>query len=160
MGYVLRHDEGKQLVWALGALVNGRARALETDGAFELLEHTGPEGYASPLHTHLEEAESFYVIEGRLTMVIGDDEVAAEAGSFAYVPPKEQHAFRVDSPTARFLMLVTPPRLLPFFDEIGEPALSSTMPPAPDGPPDMDLLLQAATRHGMEVLGPPPGVDG
>lgn len=158
MGYVLKDGEGKKLVWALGALVNSRAGADETRGSFELLEHTGPEGYASPVHTHLNESESFYVIEGQVTFVIGDEEVQATAGSFAHIPATEAHAFRVDSPTARFLMLVTPSRLLPFFEEIGEPALSPSLPPAPDGPPDVEALAQAATRHGMEILGPPPGM--
>lgn len=158
MGYVLKSDESQKLIWALGALVNARASGDETAGVYELLEHTGPEGYASPLHTHIEEAEAFYVVDGRMTLVLGDDEFKATEGAFAFVPPKEKHAFRVDSPTARFLMLVSPARLLPFFEEIGEPALESTMPPPPAGPPDLDGLVEAATRHGMEVLGPPPGM--
>lgn len=156
MGFVRRPEEGK-LIWALGALVNGKASGEETGGRLEVIEHTGPEGYASPLHTHVEEAESFYVLEGQLTVVLGEAETKATAGCFAYVPPKEAHAFRVDSPTARFLMLVTTPRLLPFFEEVGEPGLSATLPPPPEGPPDATLLAQIAERHGMEILGPPPG---
>lgn len=159
MGYVLDANEGKKLVWALGGLVNSRAASDQTDGLFDLLEHTGRAGYASPIHTHLNESESFYVIEGQVTFVVGEEEVTAKAGSFAYVPPKEPHAFRVDSPTARFLMLVTPSRLLPFFEEIGEPALSPSLPPAPEDPPDEQALVEAATRHGMEILGPPPGMQ-
>lgn len=158
MGFILKPEEG-DLVWALGAYVAGKATGDNTGGAFELIEHTGPRGYASPLHTHINEAEAFYVVEGEVTFVIGEDEMSGGSGYFAYVPAKEQHAFRVDSPTAKFLMLVTPPRLMPFFDEIGEPALSPTLPPPPEGEPDLDALVAAATRHGMEVLGPPPGAE-
>ncbi|MFQ5967371.1 MAG: cupin domain-containing protein [Acidimicrobiia bacterium] len=155
-GFVRQPEEG-ELVWALGALVNGKAVGRDTEGLFELLEHTGPEGYASPVHAHVNEAEAFYILEGQVYMIIGEEEFKATAGSFAYVPAKEKHAFRVDSPTAKFLMAVLPARLMPFFEEIGEPALSATIPPPPPGPPDLDSLVEAATRHGMEVLGPPPG---
>lgn len=156
MGFVRKPDEG-DLVWALGALVAGKATGEDTGGTLEVIEHRGPEGYAAPVHTHINEAEAFYVLEGQVTFVVGDDEVKGASGYFAFVPPKEKHAFRVDSPTARFLMLVTPARLMPFFEEIGESALSATIPPPPEGEPDLDALVASAARHGMEVLGPPPG---
>ncbi len=35
------------------------------------------------------------------------------------------------------------------------PAEALTLPPPPDGPPDMGALVAAAARFGIEILGPP-----
>lgn len=158
MGYLQQPDESKRLVWALGSLVNARATTEDTGGRFELLEYTAREGDAAPVHTHAEESESFYVLEGEVVLLVGDDEMTATAGSFAFVPPGERHAFRVDSPTATFLQFMTSGGILPFFEEIGEPAPSATLPRSSDEPWDVDALLRAMEKHGMEVLGPPLGV--
>ena len=47
-------------------------------------------------HVHREEDDAFYIIEGEMTFVIGDDEVAAPPGTFVLVPPGVEHAFRND----------------------------------------------------------------
>lgn len=158
MSHVLQAREGNRLVWALGSLVRALATTADTDDRFELLEYTAREGDAAPVHAHPEASESFYVTEGRLTMLVGENELTVSSGSFSYVSPGERHAFRVDSPTATFLQLMTPGGILPFFEEIGEPAQSATLPPVSDEPWDIDALLEAMERHGMEVLGPPPGM--
>lgn len=156
MGYVRKPDEGEQ-IWELGALFAFKLDGAETDGRIEIGEHNGPRGYAAPLHTHEVEAEWFYVIEGEVTFVVGDQETRTTAGCTAFIPAGEPHAFRVDSPTAKFLMAVTPAGFLPFFREVGEPALSATMPPPPETPPDPERLAAIGRRYGMEVVGPPPG---
>lgn len=83
-------------------------------------------------------------------------------GSFAFVPPKVQHAFRVASPQARFLTIVAPAGLRAFFEEMGGPAASrppqAGLPPA-EGPPDLQHLEEVAARHGVTILGPPPSED-
>lgn len=55
----------------------------------------GPE-----LHSHESEDDSFYVLEGELTMHTEHGEFAAPAGTFVLVPPGVQHTFsnRGDGP--------------------------------------------------------------
>lgn len=159
MGYVQQPDDSQRLVWALDSLVNARATIDDTGGRFESLEYTAREGDAAPVHTHPDESESFYVLEGQVTMLVGEDEVETSAGSFTFVPPREPHAFRVDSPTAKFLQLMTSGGILPFFEEIGEPATSATLPQPSDEPWDIDALVKAMDKHGMQVLGPPLGTE-
>src|SRR5919108_5622621 len=48
----------------------------------------GPE-----LHSHADEDDSFYVLEGELTFMVDGDEVAAGPGTFVLVPPDVQHTF-------------------------------------------------------------------
>lgn len=48
----------------------------------------GPEA-----HAHDDEDDAFYVLDGELTFVIGDDEIRAPAGTFVLVPPGLVHTF-------------------------------------------------------------------
>jgi mannose-6-phosphate isomerase-like protein (cupin superfamily) len=58
-------------------------------------QRTGP-----PMHTHADEDDAFYVLEGELTFLLGDDEVTAGAGTFVLVRPGAPHTFanRTDAP--------------------------------------------------------------
>lgn len=47
-------------------------------------------------HTHHEEDDAFYIIEGELTFIFGDGEVVAPPGTFVLVPPGVEHGFRND----------------------------------------------------------------
>jgi quercetin dioxygenase-like cupin family protein len=47
-------------------------------------------------HVHDGEDDAFYVLEGELTFVLGDDDVAAPPGTFVLVPPGVRHGFRND----------------------------------------------------------------
>ena len=47
-------------------------------------------------HVHHDEDDAFYILEGELTFVLGDEEVAAPAGTFVLVPPGVEHGFRND----------------------------------------------------------------
>jgi len=66
------------------------------------------------------------------------------------------HTFLVTSEgPARFLLGIDPAGLEDFVRAVGEPARARTLPPAPDGPPDMAALTAIAGEHGIEILGPP-----
>jgi anti-sigma factor ChrR (cupin superfamily) len=82
-GYVFRDAPG----WTWKA--NGR----DNEGRFDLLimEHldyrAGP-----PLHFHTTFEDSFYVLEGVLTVQLGDDVVELRRGDFATAPPGVPHS--------------------------------------------------------------------
>jgi quercetin dioxygenase-like cupin family protein len=48
-------------------------------------------------HVHDDEDDAFYILEGELTFILGDEEVAAPAGTFVLIPPGVEHGFRNDS---------------------------------------------------------------
>jgi mannose-6-phosphate isomerase-like protein (cupin superfamily) len=50
-------------------------------------------------HVHDGEDDAFYILEGELTFVLGDEEVIAPQGTFVLVPPGVEHAFRNDTET-------------------------------------------------------------
>ena len=47
-------------------------------------------------HVHQEEDDAFYILEGEMTFVLGDEEFKAGPGAFVLVPPGVEHGFRND----------------------------------------------------------------
>ena len=45
---------------------------------------------------HSDEDDSFYILEGELTFMLGDETVVATPGTFVLVPPGVEHGFRND----------------------------------------------------------------
>jgi quercetin dioxygenase-like cupin family protein len=60
-------------LWFMRNRVHIHISGLETEGAFALLEATGPAGDHTPLHVHHLDDEGFYVLNGQLTLWAGDD---------------------------------------------------------------------------------------
>ena len=59
-----------------------------------------PRRHGPPTHVHPAEDDAFLVLDGELTFVLRDGEVAAPAGTFVLVPPGVEHTFenRTDAP--------------------------------------------------------------
>jgi quercetin dioxygenase-like cupin family protein len=119
---------------------------------------TQPPGVATPLHRHTREAESFYMLEGRLDYRAGDDDYELYTGCYIHLPAGLPHAFRIrgDRP-ARFLSIVEPGGLLHLYDEVGVPAAEMRL-PGKDGQSlevEIPRWGEVAPRYGLEVLGPP-----
>ena len=153
--YALGREEG-QAVWFLGALLVVKAGAEGTGGAFGLIDHLLPVGWASPYHVHRKEEESFYVVEGEMAFYVGGERIEAGPGAFVYGPRGVPHGFAVEGEApARVLLLNTPAGFEGFPVEAGEPARELTLPPA--APPDLERLARIAATYGIEILGPLPG---
>src|SRR4028118_1641541 len=88
--------EGKAF-WFIGMLATIKATAEQTGGQYTLVEILAPEGFASPLHVHHFEDESFYILEGEMTFYVGEQTIKAQPGSFLFGPKEVPHAFTVDS---------------------------------------------------------------
>ena len=50
-------------------------------------------------HVHADEDDSFYILDGEMTFLLGTREVAAPPGTFVLVPPGNEHGFRNDGAT-------------------------------------------------------------
>ena len=94
------------------------------------------------------------MVEGEITLYIGDQPgVRARVGSFAHLPGGTVHGFRIESDTARYLILTTP-RHGQFYREI-------TLPSRPGGLPSLEAIdgsriKQACEEYGVEFVGPLP----
>ena len=155
-GFALRADEGEPL-WCAGVLTTIKVDAGQGAGAFGVVEDRAPRGSGTPLHRHDADDEAFYVLEGEMTFYLGDETpFAASPGSFVHIPSGTVHAFRVDSDTARYLIITTP-RHVDFYRAISDPAQSRTIPP--DGPIDMERIGAACEAYGVEGVGPMPPAE-
>ena len=74
-----RGDDEGEAVWFLGQLFVIKASTEETAGAFALCENFAPRGPAAPLHVQPNEDETFYVLEGDLTVYVDGEEITASA---------------------------------------------------------------------------------
>jgi quercetin dioxygenase-like cupin family protein len=142
-------------IWFLDTLMLPQVTGEQSDGAFSLIEQHLPSGSLTPLHVQPHEDETFHVLEGRMTIHVDGDELTAGPGETVLVPRGTPHALRADAPT-RCLVLDVPAGHDRFFAAVGRPAPTRTLPPAPDGPPDMAAMAAAAADARFEILGPPP----
>src|SRR5437763_12739881 len=99
--------QGERL-WFLGTLAIVRVPSEAVDGRFALIEFLFPHHTSPPLHTHPQD-ESYIVLDGQLTVQAGADRFELDAGGSGGVPAGVAHTWRVDSATARVLVLSTPP---------------------------------------------------
>ena len=149
--------EGERL-WFLGTLATIRVPGEAVEGRFALIEFLFPHHASPPLHTHPQD-ESYVVLEGRLTVQAGEQRFELGAGAAAVVPMGVAHTFRVDSDTARVLVLSTPAGLERFVRDGSVPASVPTLPPADTPRPSPEELDRIFSAHGQVNLGPPLGPD-
>jgi len=143
-GLISLAGEGKSfqalgITWAFKALGEQTSGTLET---IEMVFH--PRGQL-PTHVHRQFDEAIYVLEGGLTIRVGDRTVTVRAGSFAFVPRGTVHLIenRGTSP-AKILLWETPaPSINKLLEEMNQ---------LPPGPPDMDKLVPVLLKYDIELV--------
>lgn len=129
-----------------------KAVASQTRGLFALKESRSARGSGPPLHVHEREDEACYVIEGEVTLFIGDETVSATSGSWTYLPRRIPHSLRIESDEARMLWLIVPGGFDSFFLELFPAAATGTEAEQPDA----ERMVTTAARYGVTILGPTP----
>jgi Cupin domain len=107
-----------------------------------------------PLHVHHRDIETFYVMDGELSLFVAGEQLRLGPGRAALAPRGVPHSYRVESEEARWLVITTPAGFESFVREVAEPAPGEQLPPA-GRPHDPAVLAQAAAKVGIEILGPP-----
>lgn len=147
---ILRGPEAGESLRVMGDLITFKLRAGETGGAFTLFEGLVAPGGGEPVHYHECEDETFYVLAGQATFLLGDMWNQAGAGSVIYIPRGTVHGFRnAGESELRLLVLNTPGgRHEDLFA-----AMSQVAPPA--SPEEGAALAALAARHDTIMLPPP-----
>jgi quercetin dioxygenase-like cupin family protein len=133
-----------------------KATAADTGGQMTIVEVTEPPGMEAPLHVHHREDEAFWILEGDVTLEVGDTTIKAHAGDYAFGPRDIPHRYTVGKSGCRMLFILTPGGFEDLIREMADPAPSHTLPPPSDEELDEEQLaaLQAiAARYGGEILG-------
>ena len=145
--------EGEQF-WFLGTLATIKLAGEASYGRFALIEFLLPRHASPPLHTHPQD-ESYFVLEGLLTVQADERRFHLEAGAAAVVPMGVPHTFRVDSDSARVLVLSTPAGLERMIRDGSISAGAPTLPPSDAPRPSPEQLEGIFRTHGQVNLGPP-----
>ena len=156
--YRLASGEGLADVWWKTGQVTVKAGPDETSNAFSQIEVYDVRGGAPPLHVHHNEDETFYILEGQVTMFLGDERIDLEAGDYCFGPREVPHAYLVRSERTRMLVRVSPSGSEQVFVSAGipvtssEPPIEMVMPPIPE-------MVRLFAGYGAEILGPPPSLS-
>jgi quercetin dioxygenase-like cupin family protein len=129
----------------------------DTNGKYALWEAIVPAGGGPPPHVHSREEEGFYILEGEITLFIGDQRLIVSAGMFANMPVGTPHSFKNESgKPARMLISVTPAGLEQMFFEVGVPLPEGSTTALPPTKEEIEKMLVIAPRYGIEIKLPQP----
>lgn len=141
----------------LNILLKFHAFPDEVDGKFCLVECLVPVGAGAPPNHHAGETEGFFILEGQVAFMIGDENRIVGPGDYVAIPDGAMHAFEAigDTP-ARLLILNAPGHMhKAFFTGIGTalPDDQTTLPEPSE--PDLGVVLKVAEDVGMTIPAPP-----
>ena len=152
-----RPTEGRTIA-VVGDVYRFLATGEDTNGTYALWEAIVTPGGGPPPHIHSREEEGFYILEGEITLSIGEERIVATAGMFANLPVGSLHSFKneTDRP-ARMLISVAPAGLEQMFFEVGVPVpAGSQIAPLPTKE-EIERLLSVAPKYGLEMRLPDHG---
>jgi quercetin dioxygenase-like cupin family protein len=155
--YRLPAGSGLADVWWKSGRVSVKIGGAETGGAFAQVETDDPRGTAPPLHIHHNEEETFFVLDGRLTVLVDGEPLQLGPGDFAVVPRGVPHAYLVTSERARMLVSFSPAGFEDAFVDLGV-AVAGDEPPADAVLPPPAEAAAAFAAYGCEIVGPPPAL--
>lgn len=146
--------------------VSTKVSGEQTERRLLQVRSTDSRGAAPPLHIHHDADETWYVIDGRVTVFVGDERIEAGPGDFVFGPMGAPHAFLVTSERAETLITFSPAGTQGpsgygvdgFFREAAVPAIPGQAPPQPTEA-DPEELARLMMQYGIETVGPPPTLD-
>lgn len=157
---VLGPEDG-ELVHLLALGVRFMIEGETTGGAFSLVEHPlPPRALGAPLHTHRNEDEYSYVLEGRIGVQLGDEVLEAGAGELVLKPRGVPHAFwNAGDEPARLLELISPAGFEGYFRALAPLLAATERDTAAIGEVvaryeleiDFDTIPVLAERHGLRL---------
>jgi quercetin dioxygenase-like cupin family protein len=143
---VLGAGEGKTIS-VLGDSYTYKAAKEDTGGAYALIEHTVT-GNGPPPHVHTAEEEAFYVLEGEVNVLVGDQTMTATSGAFVLVPRGTVHTLsNAGAGSAKVLVIISPAGFEKFFEEIA-------------GTAGAEKISALAPKYKLKIVEPAPGQRG
>ena len=120
-----------------------RVPAADTNGVYSVVEIVSDPGDGTPLHSHQNEDEYLFVLEGTARCALGDKLFDVEAGAMVTLPKNVRHAWGNRSPSKLRMVFICYPggvedamRIIAKGEVVDVPAL--------------------AAKFGVTVLGPTP----
>jgi len=148
-GIVLGPGEGLSVANPVGGSITFKLRGHETQGGLLALETVAAPGEGPPMHTHADEDEFLYVLEGRFQFRLDDESSEGPAGMCMYIRRGVPHTWRnTGGGPARMLAVFTPAGMERFFEQFAAHA---------GAPTATEAFRTLGGEAGMTVVGPPLG---
>ena len=148
---IKQRGEGRTIA-VVGDVYRFLATGEDTNGKYALWEAIVPPGGGPPPHVHSREEEGFYILEGEITVTIGDKRIVATTGMFANMPVGTPHSFKNESTRpAKMLISVAPAGLEKMFFEVGQPVPAGAKTAPPPTKEEIEKMLAAAPKYGIEI---------
>ena len=107
-----------------------------------------PPGGFVPPHIHGKEEEGYFVLDGALTLSIGDESRVLAPGDFGHVPPRTLHGYaNAGAQPVRFLAWTVGGPIDRFFEAMSERVKEM--------PRDAGAMAEITARFGVQMAGPP-----
>jgi quercetin dioxygenase-like cupin family protein len=136
------------------AVFNFLLSSEDTNGAISIIETHILPGTEPPLHVHDREDEVFIIKEGEISFFIGDNLIKAYEGDVIFAPRGVAHTFRIDTPSAKTIVIMTPGGFDKFFWKQSTP-YSAGEPIAPVGPPSpqaIESIIKLSNEFGVRFV--------
>jgi quercetin dioxygenase-like cupin family protein len=152
---VLRQATEGRTIAVVGDVYRFLATGDDTNGKYAMWEAIVPPGGGPPSHVHSREEEGFYILEGEITLHVGEERIVVTAGMFANMPVGTPHSFKNESSNpARMLISVAPAGLEQMFFEVGVPLAQGATTALPPAKEEIDTMLDVAPKYGIEIKPP------
>lgn len=111
-----------------------------TRGLSATITQTSPPGGGPPPHSHTNEDETFYVVEGQYELLLDGKWVKASPGDAFHTQRGSVHTFRnAGTTTGKMLVFITPAGLEKYLEELSAFSI----------PNDMPAILALSERYGI-----------
>jgi quercetin dioxygenase-like cupin family protein len=142
---IVRQNDARVL-HAFGEEVTIHLDGERTAGKITVWTEITPAGGGPPPHYHLNEDETFHVIEGRVSFLLDGKWHEVGPDGTAFMPRGVVHTFKnVGDQPSRMLISTTPSGIEKFFVRCAEEF-------ARPGKPDMSRVVEIGVEHGIHFV--------
>jgi len=152
--YVLENGEGDRLLTG-DQLHRIAAAQKNTDGKYIFVVSDGPKGDPIVEHYHDHHTETFFCLQGQMTMWANGEEIVLFPGDFLHVPAGTVHSYRLDTHYTKIAGMLASGLFEPFFRTLGEPYEHYAFPSVP-GPLRMDRLMANMKELDLNIVAKSP----
>ncbi len=123
-----------------------KVSARDTMGQFSVFEYEGLAKMGPDLHLHLQQDETFYILEGEYLFQVGDEKHTLKIGDTIFLPRNIPHTWLQLTDRGKLLYMLQPAGTMEeFFKQ-----MNSLI-----GIPTKEVVEKIHEEHGMKVIGPP-----
>src|SRR5260370_32207560 len=152
---VIRTPAEGRTIAVVGDVYRFLATGEDTNGKYAMWDAVVLPGGGPPRHVHSREEEGFYILEGEITLQVGEKRIVATAGMFANMPVGTPHSFKNElNCPAKMLISVAPAGLEQMFFEVGVPLPEGSTTALPPTKEEIEKMLAVAPRYGIEIMLP------